>query len=80
MEVRSRDAEKEVPLQHGECEGDLGLVSPFQSLWVFLFSNAGPGSLSSRVMFIVIVLSEEETVLCRAVCLCVFWCVSVRAI
>ena len=27
MEVESREKEKEVPLQHSECEGDLRLVS-----------------------------------------------------
>lgn len=58
MEVGSGEKEKEVPLQHSECQGDLRLVS---SSRVSRFSNAGPGSLSSRVIFTIIILSEEET-------------------
>lgn len=47
-------------LQHSECEEDLGLVSFSR---VSQFYNAEPGSLSSRVIFIVIILSEEESVI-----------------
>lgn len=73
MEVGSREKEKEVPLQCSECEGDLGLVSFSR---VSQFCNAGPGSLSSRVIFIVIILSEEETFLCQTVlfCVCIVVC------
>lgn len=73
VEVRSRKKEKEVPLQLSECEGDLRLVS---SSRLSGFSNVGPGSLSSRVIFTVIILSEEETFLCQTLLLCVYCCVS----
>lgn len=57
-------------LQHSECEEDLGLVSFSR---VSQFCNAGPGSLSSRVIFIVIILSEEESVILSVnVCVCLF--------
>lgn len=71
MEVGSREKEKEVPLQHTECEGDLRLVS---SSRLSQFSNAGPGSLSSRIILKVTVLSEEETFLVSGsfiLCLCI---------
>lgn len=40
VEVGSREKEKEVPLQHSQCEGDLRLVSSFR---LSLSFNAGPG-------------------------------------
>lgn len=67
MEVGSGEREKEVPLQHSECQGDLRLVS---SSRVSQFSNAGPGSLSSRVIFTIIILSEVETFLSQIVFVC----------
>lgn len=70
MVVGSREKEKEVPLQLSECEGDLRLVS---SSRLSGFSNAGPGSLSSRVILTVIILPEEETFLCQTVLFCVYF-------
>lgn len=66
----SREKEKEVPLQHSECDGGLRLVS---SSRLSQFSDAGPGSLSSRVIFTVIILSEEETFVCNF-CVCIGVC------
>lgn len=69
MEVGRREKEKEVPVQHSECGGNLRLVS---SSRLFQLSNASSGSLSLRVIFTVIILSEEEKFLCQfRVCLCV---------
>lgn len=78
MEVGSREKEKEVPLQHSECEGDLRLVS---SSRLSQFSNAGPGSLCSRVIFTVIILSEEEAFFvpdCVILCVCIGMSVCTR--
>lgn len=70
VEVGRREKEKEVPVQRSECEGNLRLVS---SSRLFQRSNASSGSLSLRVIFTVIILSEEEKFLCRfRLCLCNF--------
>lgn len=72
VEVGSGEKEKEVALQHSECEGDLGLVS---SSRVSQFSNAELRSLSVRVIFTSSFCLKRKEILCKTmqcihVCVC----------